>query len=119
MTTDPPSATNLIAEHAETLALFAQRSRAAGTRAAGAALADAAMQRRPLPREDLLAVARFVARSAAKGPDADKARLIAKGVLNRAKLETLTAEIENLHRNEREAAELMAELDRRFRPAGD
>ena len=107
MTTDTLSAAKMPAEHAEILALFAQRARSASVRGAGAALADAALAKGPLPRDELLAVARFVARSEAKGPDADKARLIATGVLNRARLETLSAEIENLHRGEREAAEQM------------
>jgi hypothetical protein len=112
MTTDPLPATKIPAEHAEILGLFAQRARSASVR-------DAALAKGPLPRDELLAVARFAARSEAKGPDADKARLIATGVLNRAKLETLTAEMESLHRGEREAAEQMEELDRRYRPAGD
>ncbi|HVP99194.1 MAG TPA: hypothetical protein VMS87_08080 [Roseiarcus sp.] len=107
MTTDTLSAAKMPAEHAEILALLAQRARSASVRWAGAALADAALAKGPLPRDELLAVARFVARSEAKGPDADKARLIATGVLNRARLETRSAEIENLHRGEREAAEQM------------
>ena len=63
MTTDTLSAAKMPAEHAEILALFAQRARSASVRWAGAALADAALAKGPLPRDELLAVARFVARS--------------------------------------------------------
>ena len=107
------------AEHVEIIALFAQRARSATVRAAGAALAEAMLSKGPPPRDELLAAARFVARSRAKGPDADKARLVAAGVLNRSKLERLTAKVERLHRGEMQAAEQMEELDRRYRPAGD
>ena len=61
MTTDTLSATKMPAEHAEILALFAQRARSASVRGAGAALADVALAKGPLPLDELLAVARFVA----------------------------------------------------------
>jgi len=55
MTTDTLSAAKMPAEHAEILALFAQRARSASVRGAGAALADAALAKGPLPRDELLA----------------------------------------------------------------